>query len=282
MQSHSSIELSFELFPTKTPEGLQHLNQVCQELNEFNPSYFSVTFGAVGSDQLKTQQLVQQLVSNNISTTPHISCVHMTQQRVAEMLENYSRLGVNSLVVIQGDLPVMPENTQHDFKYANELVAHIRKITGDHFHISVAAYPEYHPRAHNALTDLQNFKRKVDTGANKAITQLFYNSDAYFRFLECCKNIDVNIPIIPGIMPIHNYSKLLQFSANCGAEIPLWLRKHLEAYADDPLSIKAAGIEIVTRLCERLLHGGAGGLHFYTLNQSEITSTILKNLGLCK
>ncbi|EKD55445.1 MAG: hypothetical protein ACD_60C00007G0009 [uncultured bacterium] len=279
MKYCQNIDISFEVFPAKSPDEFYKIHPVCAALNQFNPDYFSVTFGAGGSFQCKTQQLVRELVNAQLTITPHISCVEMTKQRLSDILAEYKGLNIHHLVVIQGDLPPEGEH-KGDFHYAHELVEYIRKISGNYFFISVAAYPEYHPRAVNSLTDLKNFKNKLEAGANNAITQYFFNTDAYFRFLEACEKIGVTAPIIPGIMPIHDYHKLVRFSNACGAEIPLWLRKQLEVYVDDPVSFKKIGIEIVTKLCERLLSEGVNALHFYTLNQIEPTATIIKHLQL--
>jgi methylenetetrahydrofolate reductase (NADPH) len=275
---NKEVGISFEVFPPKTEEGFSSLGSVCQQLKQLNPKYISVTFGAGGSTQTKTQAVVRHLVNNQIPSTPHITCIGMTRERISQLLDDYRQLGIERLVVIQGDLPANHQQMQHDFNYAAELVEYIRKTTGDHFHISVAAYPEFHPRAENPLVDLDNFKRKIDAGANSAITQFFYNSDAYMRFVESCDKIGIHIPIIPGIMPIDNYQKLNRFAATCGAEIPLWLRKRLETHVDDPKSMREVGVEIVTKLCERLLAEGVQGMHFYTLNQLEPTTIILKYL----
>lgn len=274
--------ISFELFPPNTPEGVHNLVKVHQELCQLKPKFFSVTFGAGGSAQTKTRDLVRQLVNNKVGTTPHISCIHMTKERVDEFLAEYARLGVNQLVVVRGDIPATEkeQESKSDFQYANDLVTYIRKTTGDHFHITVAAYPEFHPQAENSLIDLDNFKRKIDAGANSAVTQYFFNSDSYFRFLDCCDQLNITIPIIPGIMPIGDYKKLLRFSELCGAEIPLWLRKRFVPYENDPADSRELGIEIVTKLCERLLEAGIKAFHFYTLNQVNPTAIIINNLRL--
>lgn len=272
--------ISFEVFPPKTPQGFESLVQVCDDLNQFKPRYFSVTFGAGGAIQLNTQRTVERLVEQKITTTPHISCINMTKDRLNEILEKYLNYGIRHLVVIRGDYPDQTDEADSDFKYANHLVDYIRKTMGDRFHLTVAAYPEFHPQSENTATCLEHFKRKVDAGANSAVTQFFFNSDSYFRFMECCEKLNINIPIIPGIMPIHDYQKLLRFSEVCGAEIPLWLRKRFSTYGDDNESIRKLGIEIVTKLCEQLLAGGAESLHFYTLNQLNPTKIIIENLGL--
>ncbi len=281
MSSPQSINFSFELFPPKTSEGLHELKFVQQELNKLKPSYFSVTFGAGGSLQQKTLDVVQHLASNNICVKPHITCINMTSDRLHYLLGAYKQLQIKNMVVIQGDMPAGQPTTTDEFHYANELVNAIHKISGNAFDLTVAAYPEFHPRSKNPTSDLINFKRKLDSGATNAITQFFFNSDAYFRFLEFCAKHSIFNPIIPGIIPIADYHKLVRFSAACGAEIPLWLRKHLETYQDDIASLKQIGIEFVTRLCENLITNGVKNFHFYTLNQLEPSRTIIKNLGLC-
>lgn len=273
------FKLSFEVFPPKTPKGLDDLNQTRDELCRLKPNYFSVTFGAGGSLQQKSLEVVRQFVAAGISVTPHISCVNMTQARLEALLREYQQLDIRQLLVIQGDLPTDKSSLEIDFHYASELITAIRKITGDYFHIIVAAYPEFHPLASSPSTDIENFKRKIEAGANSAITQFFFNSDAYFRFLEACDKSLIRIPIIPGITPIMNYQKLMQFSNACGAEIPLWLHKHLKTYVDDPISLQEVGIEFVTKLCHSLLQNGIKEFHFYTLNRAEPTQSIIRNLN---
>ena len=272
------FNISFEVFPPKTQKGLDDLNQTRDELCQLKPKYFSVTFGAGGSLQQRSLDVVRQFVAAGISATPHISCVNMTQHRLETLLQEYQQLGIRQLLVIQGDLPVDKSPLDIDFHYANELITAIRKATGNYFHIIVAAYPEFHPRAINPMTDIENFKRKIEAGANSAITQFFFNSDAYFRFLEACDKFAIDIPIIPGITPIMNYQKLMQFSNACGAEIPLWLHKHLKTYCNDPSSLQEVGIEFVTKLCHSLLQNGIKEFHFYTLNRTEPTQSIIRNL----
>ena len=279
MSFFQKFKVSFEVFPPKTQKGLNDLNQTRDELCQLKPKYFSVTFGAGGSLQQKSLDVVSQFVAAGISATPHISCVNMTQPRLEKLLSQYQQLGIKQLLVIQGDLPVDKSLAKIDFHYANELITAIRKLTGNYFHIIVAAYPEFHPRASSPTTDIENFKRKIEAGANSAITQFFFNSDAYFRFLEACDKFAIDIPIIPGITPIMNYQKLLQFSNACGAEIPLWLNKHLKTYCDDPISLQEIGIEFVTKLCHSLLQNGVEEFHFYTLNRTEPTYSIIQNLN---
>jgi len=272
---------SFEFFPPKTEEGKEKLRIVRDKLGELKPKYFSVTFGAGGSTQQGTLEAVLEIQQSGHEAAPHISCIGTRKQLVSELLDTYKANGIRHLVALRGDLPSGSGNISGgDFNYANELVAYIRKEYGDHFHIEVAAYPEVHPQAKNAIADLDNFKRKVEAGADSALTQYFFNPDAYFRFVEECEQRDVKIPIVPGIMPITNYTQLARFSDMCGAEIPRWIRKRLEAYGDDKAAIRSFGEEVVTRLCEQLLQAGAPGLHFYTLNQDAASMAIWNNLGL--
>ncbi|TVO70829.1 methylenetetrahydrofolate reductase [NAD(P)H] [Sedimenticola selenatireducens] len=272
---------SFELFPPKTEEGMSKLQDNVRKLNRINPLYVSVTFGAGGSTQQRTFQSVEWLVSEGIEAAPHISCISSSAEEIIQMLNQYKRQGIKRIVALRGD---MPSGTglagRGELNYANELVSLVRREFGDHFHIEVAAYPEFHPQATNADADLKNFKRKVEAGANAAITQYFYNADAYFRFVESCEKLSITAPIVPGIMPITNYSSLSRFSDACGAEIPRWIRKRLEAYADDVVSIRDFGLDVVSELCQRLLDNGAPGLHFYTMNQSGPTLKIWDSLTL--
>jgi methylenetetrahydrofolate reductase (NADPH) len=272
------FSFSVEVFPPKTKKGLDDLNRARQELCQLKPKYFSVTFGAGGSMQQKTLDVVRQFVADGVAATPHISCVNMTSQRLRELLSEYQRLGIQQLLVIQGDLPNDATQRKIEFNYATELITAIRNMTGNYFHIIVAAYPEFHPRATSPTMDIENFKRKIEAGANSAITQFFFNSDAYFRFLEACDKFSIRIPIIPGITPIMNYQKLMQFSSACGAEIPLWLHKHLKTYSNDPISLQEIGIEFVSKLCHGLLQNGVKEFHFYTLNRTEPTYSIIQNL----
>jgi methylenetetrahydrofolate reductase (NADPH) len=272
------IAVSFEIFPPKTSAGLGNLSEICRDLNALNPDYFSVTFGAGGSSQLKTQCVVEQLVREKMPAVPHISCIHMTKERLNELLTKYIKLGIKRLFVLRGDFTEEYHQEAAEFKYANELVECIRLLTGDYFHISVAAYPEFHPEAKNFAEDLINFKRKVVAGANCAVTQFFFNTDAYFRFKESCKKVGIHIPIIPGIMPITHYPKLLRFANICGAEIPLWLRRRLEGFVGDASSLKTFGVEVISTLCEKLLSEGVDALHFYTLNNVYPTKLIYHNL----
>ncbi|MFZ0218588.1 MAG: methylenetetrahydrofolate reductase [NAD(P)H] [Candidatus Aquirickettsiella sp.] len=277
MSSYPKFNFSFEVFPPKTKKGLDNLNRTRRELSQLKPKYFSVTFGAGGSLQQKSLDVVRQFVAQGTAATPHISCVNMTHPRLHALLSEYKQLGIQQLLVIQGDLP--SHDTQApEFNYASELITAIRNMSGNYFHIIVAAYPEFHPRATSPAMDIENFKRKIEAGANSAITQFFFNSDAYFRFLEACDKYSIHIPIIPGITPIMNYQKLMQFSTACGAEIPLWLHKHLKTYTDNPIALQEIGIEFVSKLCRSLLQNGVKEFHFYTLNRSEPTQRIIQNL----
>lgn len=273
--------ISFEFFPPKSEEGREKLLAVSQQLGQLEPAYFSVTFGAGGSTQQGTIDTVLDIKNQGFSAAPHLSCVGSTKDNIRKILANYKEYGIDRIVALRGDIPSGTLDIG-EFRYANELVEFIRKETGDHFHIEVGAYPEVHPQAANAQSDLLNFKRKVEAGADSAITQYFFNVDAYARFVEDCKKLGLTIPIVPGIMPITNYAQLARFSDMCGAEIPRWIRKRLEGFADDRESIKAFGIDVVSELCQSLLEGGAPGLHFYSMNQAEASLTICRHLGFNK
>lgn len=275
-----TFSLSFEFFPPKSEQAEANLLETAKKLGALNPSFYSVTFGAGGSTRERTVETVLDIhKTTGICTAPHLSCIASTRESIKELLLSYQTKGIRRIVALRGDLPsgIMSAG---ELRYANELVEFIRQETGDHFHIEVAAYPEIHPQAANANADLLNFKRKVEAGANSAITQYFYSADAYFRFVEDSQKQGITIPIVPGIMPITNFTQLARFSDACGAEIPRWVRKRLEALGDDRDSIRAFGIEVVTGLCERLIEVGVPGLHFYTLNQAETCLTILGNLDL--
>jgi methylenetetrahydrofolate reductase (NADPH) len=270
---------SFEFFPPQTPEGIERLRATRRQLAQLRPTFFSVTFGAGGSTRDRTIGTVLEICADGHQAAPHLSCIASSKAMAREMLERYRASGVKRVVALRGDLPsglVDPG----EFRYANELVAFIRREFGDAFHIEVAAYPEYHPQARSAQDDLANFKRKVEAGADSAITQYFYNADAYFSFVEECQAQGINIPIVPGIMPINKFSQLARFSDSCGAEIPRWIRRKLEGFGDDTASIRSFGLDVVTQLCDQLIRGGAPGLHFYTLNQAGPTSVIWQRLGL--
>jgi methylenetetrahydrofolate reductase (NADPH) len=270
---------SFEFFPPNTDEGAEKLAQTAAQLAQLKPKFFSVTYGAGGSTQARTLKAVLDLRAAGYAAAPHISCIGSTQAGLRATLQQYKDNGIKHLVALRGDLP-SGTAAAGEFHYANELVVFIRKEFGDHFHIEIAAYPEYHPQAKSARDDLANFKRKVDAGADSAITQYFYNADAYYHFIDQCEAMKIAIPIVPGIMPIGRFSQLARFSDACGAEIPRWMRKKFEGYGDDTASIRAFGLDVVTQLCDDLLSNGAPGLHFYTLNQAGLTTTIWQRLGL--
>ena len=270
---------SFEFFPPQTPEGVEKLRVTRRQLAQLKPAFFSVTFGAGGSTRERTIGTVLEIQAEGQPAAPHVSCIASTGASVREMLQRYRDAGIKRIVALRGDMPSgMVE--AGEFRYANELVAFVRREFGRAFHIEVAAYPEYHPQARSAQEDLANFKRKVEAGADSAITQYFYNPEAYFAFVDECQAEGLQIPIVPGIMPINRFSQLARFSDACGAEIPRWMRRKLEGFGDDAASIRSFGLDVVTQLCDRLLRGGAPGLHFYTLNQAGLTSTIWQRLGL--
>lgn len=271
------LGISFEFFPPNTEAGREKLAGVRDALTERGPRFFSVTYGAGGSTQDRTLSTVRQVRESGITTAPHLSCIGSEKGQLRELLARYREEGIDSLVALRGDLPSGMGGIG-ELRYANELVEFIREETGDHFEIAVAAYPESHPQAPSFERDLENFARKMQAGASLAITQYFFNADAYFHFVERARALGVEAPIVPGIMPITNYAKLARFSDACGAEIPRWIRKQLEAYGDDTAAIAAFGEEVISRLCQRLLDGGAPGLHFYTLNQAEPSLKILDNI----
>ncbi|MBV9189280.1 MAG: methylenetetrahydrofolate reductase [NAD(P)H] [Betaproteobacteria bacterium] len=270
---------SFEFFPPRTAEGKEKLRTTWQTLAKLKPRFFSCTYGAGGSTREGTLETVLDIRAAGHEAAPHISCVASTRDDVATQLERYKSNGIRHIVALRGDLP-SGLGASGEFRYANELVSFIRSRTGDWFHIEVACYPEYHPQTRWAKDELVAFKRKVEAGANAAITQYFYNVDAYFRFVDEARKAGIQVPIVPGIMPIGNFSQLARFSEACGAEIPRWMRIKLEGYHDDTTSIRAFGLDVVTDLCKRLLEGGAPGLHFYTLNQATLSAEIWKRLGL--
>ena len=274
----NNIELSAEFFPPKTDEGAEKLRLVRGRLIQgLAPSFFSVTFGAGGSTQDGTMSTVKEIHESGISAAPHLSCVGSSKSKVLELLKQYQSFGIRRIVALRGDLP-SGAGDYGEFKHANELVSFIRQETDDWFHIEVAAYPEFHPQATSAIDDIEKFVQKVKAGANSAITQYFFNSDAYFQFIEDVASNGVSVPIVPGIMPIVSSTQLIRFSDACGAEIPRWLRRRLESFGDDTASIKAYGLEVVTDLCHQLIAGGAPGLHFYTLNLAEPTLSIVRQL----
>lgn len=276
---NTKTALSFEFFPPKTAQGLTKLEKIHRQLSKLNPEYFSVTFGAGGSTKDGTYKTVTKLQQHGSDAAPHLSCIASTKAEIDELLAAYKKHGIKRIVALRGDMPSGVYQSG-EFSYAQDLVAHIRQTSGDYFTIEVAAYPEFHPQAQSAAHDFKHFVAKVNAGADGAITQYFYNSDAYFAFVERCQKANIDIPIVPGIMPITNFVRLARFSDACGAEIPRWIRKNLEAYGDDSASIKSFGIDVVTNLCSRLLAGGAPGLHFYTMNQLEPNATIWNNLKI--
>ena len=273
----NSYAYSFEFFPPKTAEGMATLRDARAELAKFNPEFFSVTFGAGGSTRDRTMETVLDIQQQGLPAAPHISCISSSKEEISGLLQAYQANGIKRLVALRGDLP-SGEVSTGDFRYASELVAFIRAETGQHFHIEVAAYPEFHPEAKSPAADVLNLKRKIDAGANSAITQYFYNADAYFHFIDQCAAAGINVPIVPGIMPIYNITQLARFSNVCGAEIPRWLRLRLEEYGDDMPSLRAFGIDVVTDLCETLRVFGAPSLHFYTLNRAGVIANIIGNL----
>lgn len=283
MQSQKKYKprFSFEFFPPKTDVGMEKLHVVREKLAAVNPSFFSVTYGAGGSTRDRTFDTVMQVQKQSgVCTAPHLSCVGDTREELRELLNRYQSEGINRIVALRGDLPSGMGASMGDLKYASDLVRFIREETGDHFHIEVAAYPEKHPQAASMSADLQAFKAKVDAGASSAITQYFFNVDAYKFFIDSCEKVGLDLPIVVGIMPIINYENLVRFSGACGAEIPRWIRMRMESFQGDAKSIAQLGEEIVTHLCEELLALGAPGIHFYTMNLAEPTLAIWNNLGL--
>jgi methylenetetrahydrofolate reductase (NADPH) len=281
--SATELHYSFELFPPRTPVGWDKLPQLAAALAAVQPAYFSVTYGAGGSDQNGTYDTLRQVVAQTgIEVVPHLTCVGSSREAIAALLDQYREAGVRRIVALRGDLPATARSNAApgEFRYANELVAFIRERHGEHFALEVAAYPEMHPQAANPEADFQAFITKVKAGASGAVTQYFYNADAYFDFVERCARAGLDIPVVPGVMPIVNTQQLLRFSAACGAEIPRWLRLRLESLGEDKTAVQDFGLEVVTRLCEALLKGGAPGLHFYTLNQAEPTLRLWRQLGL--
>lgn len=272
-------QFSFEFFPPKTPEGAEKLRGTVQQLAQLKPDFFSVTYGAGGTTREGTLATVCDIRDAGHAAAPHLSCVASTRAALREVIHEYKGHGIRHIVALRGDMP-SGLAAAGDFRYASELVRFIREETGDWFHIEVAAYPEYHPQARRVQQDLQAFKAKIDAGANGAITQYFYNPDAYFHFVDQCEALGIDVPIVPGIMPINNFTQLARFSDACGAEIPRWMRLKLEGFGDDSASIKAFGMDVVTDLCDKLLSGGAPGLHVYTMNQAGPSSTLWQRLGL--
>jgi methylenetetrahydrofolate reductase (NADPH) len=284
MTNSSSVQQNFsiEFFPPRTPEGVEKLRAVRAQLAVLKPAYFSVTFGAGGSTQAGTRDTVLEIRKEGHEAAPHLSCIGRSRDELRAILKEYQEHGIRRLVALRGDLPSgygAVGQEAGEFHHANELIEFIRAETGDWFHIETAAYPEMHPQAKSPQDDLQNFIRKVQAGADSAITQYFYNADAYFRFVDDVRAAGVDVPIVAGIMPITNYTQLTRFSDMCGAEIPRWIRLKLASFADDTESIRAFGLDVVTHMCERLLAGGAPGLHFYTLNQAGATTAIWQRLA---
>ncbi|SDH10073.1 methylenetetrahydrofolate reductase [NAD(P)H] [Nitrosomonas sp. Nm132] len=278
-QKNFSPTFSFELFPPQTPEGVEKLRAARQQLAQFKPKFFSVTFGAGGSTRDRTFETVLEILAEGHPVAPHLSCIGSTRENIYSILSKYQENGIRHIVALRGDLPSGMAQSG-EFRYANELITFIRKEFGNTFHMEVAAYPEYHPQARSAQEDFRNFKNKIEAGADSVITQFFYNADAYFHFVDMCEAANLNVPIVPGIMPINKFSQLVRFADTCGAEIPRWIRKKLEGYGDDIASIHAFGLDVVTDLCEQLLKAGAPGLHFYTLNSAVLTTKIWQRLGL--
>ena len=271
--------VSFEFFPPKTPEGAAKLRAARQQLYALKPEFCSVTFGAGGSTQDGTLQTVSEIMAEGCAAAPHLSCIGQTRDSIRERLEAYSAAGVTRIVALRGDLP-SGYGAGGEFRYASDLVAFVRHETGERFHIEVAAYPETHPQARSPMADLDAFAAKVRAGANSGITQYFFNSDAYFRYVDDLLDVGVEVPVVPGIMPITSSTQLLRFSDACGAEIPRWIRMRLQAFGDDTASIRSFGLDVVTDLCDQLRHAGVPGIHFYTMNQAGATLEICKRLGL--
>ena len=268
---------SIEFYPPKTAEGADKLRVVRQKLAALKPTYFSVTFGAGGSTQQGTLDTVREILAEGHAAAPHLSCVGGSRASIRDILAQFKQHGIKRIVALRGDLP-SGYGAAGEFRFASELVEFIRAETGDAFHIEVAAYPEVHPQARSPQDDLANFERKVKAGADAAITQYFYNADAYFQFMDQCAARGITVPVVPGIMPITNYTQLMRFSDMCGAEIPRWIRLKLASFGDDSASIKEFGFDVVAQMCERLLAGGAPGLHFYSMNQSVATTALWQRL----
>ncbi|HET8870552.1 MAG TPA: methylenetetrahydrofolate reductase [NAD(P)H] [Aquabacterium sp.] len=279
MSTTNRLPISLEFFPPKTPEGVEKLAAVRQQLYPLKPEYCSVTYGAGGSTQDGTIQTVRAILAEGVDAAPHFSCIGATKASVKAQLEAFKADGIKRIVALRGDLP-SGYGGFGEFRYASELVAYIREATGDHFHIEVGAYPEMHPQAKSPAADLQAFVTKVKAGADVALTQYFFNTDAYFRFVDDVAKAGVQIPIVPGIMPITNSSQLMRFSDACGAEIPRWIRTRLESFGDDKASIQAFGLDVVSELCEKLRAGGVPGLHFYTMNQAGPVKALCERLNL--
>jgi len=281
MKSQKQFErtFSFEFFPPRSQQGARKLAETRDKLATLKPRYFSVTFGAGGSTQKGTLEAVLDIRKAGYIAAPHLSCIGTEKSVIAELLNTYKENGIKHIVALRGDMPSGSHDTG-DFQHASELISFIRETTGDHFHIEVAAYPELHPQSPSVESELNYFKQKIDAGANSALTQFFYNPDAYYRFIDDCEKKGLNIPVVPGIAPITNYTNIVRFADNCGAEIPRWIRKRLIDFGDDRESIFDFGLEVVTKLCQDLLDNGAPGLHFYTMNGAKASMAIWKNLNL--
>ena len=277
-----TAQFSFEFFPVRTPQAKAKLAMTWERLTKLKPDFFSVTFGAGGSRAREaTFESIKYINDKTeVQAVPHISCIGVIEDEVKELLESYRAMDITKLMILRGDIPSGSIASSNQFRYANELVEFIRKETGDYFHLEVAAYPEFHPQAPRPSIDLSNFKRKIEAGANGALTQYFYNPYAYFRFLDDCEKLGINVPIVPGVMPIIRSSQLIRFSANTGAEIPRWILLRLQELGDDKIAIRKFGIDVATELCDRLLSEGAPGIHFYTMNQAASSEAIWDNLGL--
>jgi methylenetetrahydrofolate reductase (NADPH) len=281
MNIQSNLTISCEFFPPRTDKGMVKLRETRKQLEVLKPAFFSVTFGAGGSTQEKTIETVKEIQQqSSFDAAPHLSCIGSTHDNILKLLEDYQANDIRRIVALRGDAPSGWAGSIGEFQYANELVEFIRAKTGSYFHIEVAAYPDFHPQSRSAKADLDFFVQKVQAGADSAITQYFYNADAYFNLINNCTQRGVDIPIIPGIMPITNYEQLIRFSDTCGAEVPRWLRKRLADLQDDTKSLQDFGLDVITKLCERLLAGGAPGLHFYTLNKADYTLEVIKRLSL--
>jgi len=279
-QTPNALPISLEFFPPKTPEGVLKLAAARRELYAIRPQFCSVTYGAGGSTQHGTLQTVRDILAEGVAAAPHFSCIGASQASIREQLAQFKAEGIQRIVALRGDLPSGYGGTAGEFRYASDLIAFVRAETGSHFHIEVAAYPEMHPQSRSPQADLQAYVTKVKAGASSAITQLFFNADAYFRFVDEAHAMGADVPIVPGIMPITNSSGIIRFADNCGAEIPRWVRLRLQGFGDDTESIKAFGLDVVTALCERLRSAGVPGMHFYTLNHATATLEICRRLGI--
>ena len=275
----SFTPLSFEFFPPRTEEGRRKLSITRKQLSQYQPEYFSCTYGAGGTTRAGTLQTITDIMNDGVAAAPHLACIGASREEMTSLLQTYRDMGIRHIVALRGDVPSGVGFGHQGLRYANELVGLIRQEFGDWFHIEIAAYPEFHPQSRSAEDDINHFVKKCQAGADSAITQYFFNADSYFWFVDEVQSRGVNIPIIPGIMPIASFSKLARFSETCGAEIPRWLRLKLQSYADDTASIKALGLDVVTEMCDHLLQQGAPSLHFYTLNQAGLVSTICQRLG---